>query len=96
MNGSRSRFKPLGSSAVAANLNPPDSSLPLALGDPITVVLVAKAAADLQIIQQRTYLSRTDIVNRAVSFYEFIDAELTAGAELIVRRDDQEYLVKLM
>jgi hypothetical protein len=64
--------------------------------DSITVVLVAKAAADLQITQERSRLSRTDIVNRALSLYEFVDAELKAGAELIIRRDGQVYLVELM
>jgi hypothetical protein len=62
----------------------------------ITVALVAKAAADLKKTHDRTRLSRTDIVNRALSLYEFVDAELNAGAELIVRRDGQEHLVKLL
>ena len=62
----------------------------------ITVALVAKAAADLQAIQDRTGLSKTDIVNRAISLYEFIDAELSEGAELSVRRDGKEHLIKLL
>jgi hypothetical protein len=64
--------------------------------DRITVALVAKAAADLQVIQDRTGLSKTDIVNRAISLYEFIDSELSEGAELIVRRDGKEHLIKLL
>jgi len=28
--------------------------------------------------------------------HEFVDAEIRAGAELIIRRDGQDYLVKLM
>jgi hypothetical protein len=64
--------------------------------DPIAVVLVDKAATDLQTTHERTHLSKTDIVNRAVSLYEFVDAELSAGAEFIIRRDGQDYLVKLM
>jgi hypothetical protein len=59
-------------------------------------MLVDKAAADLQITHERTNMSRTDIINRAVSLYEFVDAETRAGAELIIRRDGQDYLVKLM
>lgn len=70
---------------------------PVATADRITVALVAKAANDLQITHDRTRLSKTDIVNRAVSLYEFIDAELSAGAELLVRRGDgQDLLIKLM
>ena len=65
-------------------------------GAPGDAPLVAKAAADLQNVHERTHLSKTDIVNRAVSLYEFVDAELSAGAELVVRRDGQEYLIKLL
>jgi hypothetical protein len=70
---------------------------PTTAADRITVALAAKAANDLQVTHNRTRLSKTDIVNRAVSLYEFIDAELSAGAEVIIRREDgQDYLVKLM
>jgi len=64
--------------------------------DRITVALVRKAAEDLQVLQDRTDLSKTDIVNRAISLYEFIDAELSAGADLIVRRDGKDHLIKLL
>lgn len=94
--GSRDGSEPPASPADSANPNSPSSSWPAAAGDPITVVLVAKAAADLQTTQERSHLSRTDIVNRALSLYEFFDAELQAGAELILRRDGREYLVELM
>lgn len=72
------------------------ASAPVAPADRITVALVAKAAADLQDTHERTRMSKTDIVNRAVSLYEFVEAEMSAGAELIVRRDGQDYLVKLL
>lgn len=96
MSGSRDGSESPTSPADSANPNSPSSSRPTTVGDPITVVLVAKAAADLQITQERSHLSTTDIVNRALSLYEFVDAELKAGAELIIRRDGQDYLVKLM
>jgi hypothetical protein len=64
--------------------------------DRVTVALVPKAAVDLQIVHDRTGLSKTDIVNRAISLYEFVDAELAGGAELIVRRDGSDYFVKLL
>jgi hypothetical protein len=66
------------------------------VADRITVALVAKAAADLLRTHSRTGLSKTDIVNRALSLYEFIDAELHDGAELIVRRDGHDNLLKLL
>jgi hypothetical protein len=51
----------------------------------ITVALIPKAAADLQHLQDRTSLSKTDIVNRAIALYEFIDAQLHAGQDLLIR-----------
>lgn len=66
-----------------------------AVADRITVSLVAKALADLDRTQQRTQMSKTDIINRAISVYEFIEAELSEGADIIVRRDDREHYVKL-
>ncbi len=63
----------------------------------ITVGLVAKAATDLERTHERTRLTRTDIVNRAISLYEFLDAELDSGAELtLCRRDGTRQLVKLL
>ena len=62
----------------------------------ITVSLVPKAAADLRRAVGRTGLSQTDVANRAVSLYEFIDSELAGGAELIIRKDGQDHVVKLL
>jgi glycosyltransferase A (GT-A) superfamily protein (DUF2064 family) len=62
----------------------------------ITVALVAKAAADLRRTLARTHLSQTDVVNRALSLYEFVDSEMSSGAELIVRRDGEEHHVVLL
>lgn len=66
------------------------------VADQITVPLIDKAAADLQRTHDRTDLSRTDIVNRALSLYEYIDAVLNAGAEIIVRQDGHANLLKLL
>ena len=71
------------------------SSQPLP-AERITVALIPKAGEDLQHLQDRTGLSKTDIVNRAISLYEFVDTELASGAEMIIRRDGQDYLIKLM
>jgi hypothetical protein len=56
--------------------------------DRITVALIPKAAADLTRLQDRTALSKTDLVNRAISLYEFIDGEMADGTEVILRRAD--------
>jgi hypothetical protein len=51
----------------------------------ITVALVPKVAADLQYLLGDTGLSKTDLVNRALTLYRFIQESLTAGREVIVR-----------
>ncbi len=53
--------------------------------DRVTVALIPKAVEDLQRLQDRTGLSKTDIVNRAISVYEFVDAQVLAGNDLIIR-----------
>jgi hypothetical protein len=52
----------------------------------ITVLLVPKVAKELAETRKRARLSDTDIVNRAITLYDFIDGELTCGAELLLRR----------
>ena len=51
----------------------------------ITVALVPAAEDHLRRLQERTSLSKTDLANRAITLYEFFDAQLAAGGELIVR-----------
>jgi hypothetical protein len=55
------------------------------VADRITVALIRRASDDLQRLQERTGLSKTDIVNRAISAYEFLEAQTQADHELIVR-----------
>jgi hypothetical protein len=56
-----------------------------ALSERITVALIPKAADDLQRLQDRTGLSKTDLTNRAITLYEFIDAQMRAGRDVLVR-----------
>lgn len=63
----------------------------------ITVALTEKVATDLQVIHERTRLSKTNIVNRAISLYKYIDAELsTPETELIIRKDGKDHIIKLL
>jgi hypothetical protein len=64
--------------------------------DRITVALIAKAGADLQRLQDRTGLSKTDIVNRAITLYEFIDAQMRAGHEVLLRDQDTGETQRIM
>jgi hypothetical protein len=54
----------------------------------ITVALIPKAGEDLQRLQDRTSLSKTDIANRAITLYEFIDAQMRAGRDILIRDNE--------
>jgi hypothetical protein len=58
---------------------------PRALGHQITVALIPAAQAGLRQLQERTNMSKTDLANRAITTYEFLDAQLRAGHELIIQ-----------
>lgn len=51
----------------------------------ITVSLTPKATTGLAALGDRTGLSKTDLVNRALALYEFLDGQVRAGNDLIVR-----------
>jgi hypothetical protein len=51
----------------------------------ITIPLIPAVAGDLQRLQERTNLSAIDLANRAITSYEFFDAQLQSGHDLIVR-----------
>jgi hypothetical protein len=53
--------------------------------DRITVALIPKVAEDLQRLQERTSLSKTDVANRAITLYEFIETQLDGGGEVLIR-----------
>lgn len=66
-----------------------------AAAERVTVALVPKAAGDLQAAVERTGLSKTDVVNRAVSLYEYVDARLSRGAELLIRDPESGQLEQI-
>ena len=51
---------------------------PQALGERITVALIPTAEIGLRRLQERTNLSKTDLANRAITSYEFLDAQMQA------------------
>ena len=69
-----------------------------AIVERITVALVPQANGDLRKLQDRTTLSKTDLVNRAITLYEFIQGELSAGRQLLIRDPEskQEQLVRIL
>jgi len=56
--------------------------------DRITVSLIPRVRRDLQQLHEATSLSKTDIVNRAISLYEFIEEQLSAGRDILIRDRD--------
>ena len=61
----------------------------------VTIPLIKQASDDLRTAHRRTGLSETDIVNRALTLYKFIDAELQAGGELLVRKGGRQRVITL-
>ena len=51
----------------------------------VTVALIPAAEGDLRRLQERTGLSMTDLVNRAITTYAFFDAHQRAGREILAR-----------
>jgi hypothetical protein len=51
----------------------------------ITVGLIPKVVAELEELQESTGLSKTDLVNRAISLLGFVMQQTDAGAELLLR-----------
>jgi hypothetical protein len=71
---------------------------PQVTGERLTVTLIPAAREDLQQLQQRTNLSKTDLANRAIQLYEFFDAQLRAGYDLVSRDNEtgETQLVRLL
>ena len=68
---------------------------PLA-ADRVNVALVAEAAEALDKLQSRTRLKKVDVVNRALRLYEFIDSEIRAGNQILIRNEEgKDYLTKV-
>lgn len=50
----------------------------------ISVVLIPRVADQLEWLQQRTGMSATDLTNRAITSYTFLEEQMQAGNELVV------------
>jgi len=67
-------------------------------GDRIAVTLISKASEDLRLLQERTSLSKTDLANRAIILYQFVDDQLRSGHDIIARNQatGETQLVRLI
>lgn len=73
-----------GGKAIISNKEKPDAARQ-SPSERITIALIPKALDDLLHLQERTHLSKTDVVNRAITLYEFIDSRTRAGQEILIR-----------
>jgi len=62
----------------------------------ITVALIPKVVEALQRLQNRTNLSKTDLVNRALTLYEFFDAQLDADRDILIRDNGTQEVQSVM
>jgi hypothetical protein len=51
----------------------------------ISVALIPIVSEQLRRLQDRTSMSKTDITNRAITLYEFIDSQMQADREVLIR-----------
>ena len=67
-------------------------------GERITVALIPAVAEDLRRLQELTNLSKTDLANRAISSYKFLESQIHAGHDVIVRdrRTGKTQLVRFL
>ena len=63
-----------------------DDGLPVT--ERLTVGLLIDAAAAIARVQERTGLKKADVINRAIVVYEFLDAEMREGQQLLLRHAD--------
>ena len=54
----------------------------------VNVALIADSVTALGKLQARTGMKKVDIVNRAVQLYEFLEAQMREGRELVVRDEN--------
>jgi hypothetical protein len=57
------------------------------LGERVTVSLIPPVAGQLRWLQTSTHLSATDLTNRAITSYAFLDEQMRLGNDLIVRNN---------
>jgi hypothetical protein len=53
----------------------------------ISAILIPRAQEALDLTVKRMGLSKTDVINRALQAYAFLEEEMTTGATVLVRRD---------
>lgn len=64
--------------------------------DRVNIALTADAVRAVDKVRERTGMKKTDLVNRALLLYEFIEAETRAGRDLVLRdHEGREQVLKM-
>jgi hemerythrin-like domain-containing protein len=58
----------------------------------ITIGLISPTSKQLEALRESTGMSKTDIVNRAISLYKFIQDHLDKEDELLLKRNGSDTL----
>lgn len=64
----------------------------------INIALIPMVSDQLRQLQERTNMSKTDITNRAITLYEFIDSQIQADREVLIRnkRTGEVQIVRIL
>lgn len=63
-----------------------DGKLPV--GERITVGLLHRVASELHALNVETGMTKTDLVNRALTLYSFVMKQLDKGNDLLIRDNE--------
>jgi hypothetical protein len=66
--------------------------------DRLSVSLIPRTVEELDQLHEKTGMSKTDIVNRAISLYAFVTEQLDSGQDLIIkdRQTGEQQKVQLL
>lgn len=61
-----------------------------------SVVLIPRAQDALAVTAERMGITKTDVVNRALQAYAFLEEQMSSGATILVRRGDSTDEVRFL
>jgi hypothetical protein len=66
--------------------------------DRLSVSLIPRTVEELEQLHEKTGMSKTDIVNRAISLYAFVTEQLDSGQDLLIRdrQTKKDQLIQLL
>jgi hypothetical protein len=66
--------------------------------DRMSISLIPRTVEELEQLHEKTGMSKTDIVNRAISLYAFVTEQLDSGQDLLVRNREtgESQLIQLL